>query len=139
MDTCTPSPEVLSSRTARAVITRKYRSVEEKRRLVEETLVEGASVALIARTNGVNANQLFGWRKLYLQGKLQAVKKPAMKLLPVRMVDSSPGFSAVAERSSRDSLRSQTSTIEIELRQGQVRIEGSADPVLLRVLLECLR
>jgi hypothetical protein len=30
-------------------------------------------------------------------------------------------------------------TIHIELRHAQVRIEGSADPGLLRVLLECLR
>jgi hypothetical protein len=29
-------------------------------------------------------------------------------------------------------------TIHIELRQAQVRVEGNADPVLLRVLLECL-
>jgi len=30
-------------------------------------------------------------------------------------------------------------TIHVELRHAQVRIEGSADPALLRVLLECLR
>ena len=30
-------------------------------------------------------------------------------------------------------------TIHIELREAQVRIEGSADPALVRVLLECLR
>jgi hypothetical protein len=31
------------------------------------------------------------------------------------------------------------STIHIELRQAQVRIEGNADAALVRVLLECLR
>jgi len=30
-------------------------------------------------------------------------------------------------------------TIHIELRHAHVRIEGGADPALLRVLLECLR
>ena len=42
-------------------VTRKrwYRALEEKRRIVEESLAEGASVALVARTHGVNANLVF--------------------------------------------------------------------------------
>ena len=39
---------------------RRYRSVEERRRIVEETLVPGTSVAIVARAHGVNANQVFG-------------------------------------------------------------------------------
>jgi len=35
---------------------RQYRSLEEKRRIVGEALAEGASVARVARTHGVNAN-----------------------------------------------------------------------------------
>jgi hypothetical protein len=35
--------------------------------------------------------------------------------------------------------RTQSPTIHVELRQAQIRIEGSADPALVRVLLECLR
>jgi len=38
---------------------RRWHSVEEKRRIVEETLVSGASVSQVARLNGVNANQMF--------------------------------------------------------------------------------
>jgi len=33
-------------------------------------LVEGASVARVARAHGVNANQVLHWRKLYLVGRL---------------------------------------------------------------------
>jgi hypothetical protein len=43
------------------------------------------------------------------------------------------------ECSSADFAKPQPSTIHIELRQAQVRIEGNADPALVRVLLECLR
>jgi transposase len=43
---------------------RQRRSITEKRRIVEETLADGASVARVARANGVNANQVFYWRKL---------------------------------------------------------------------------
>ena len=37
---------------------------------MEETFVPGASVAGVARRYGVNANQLFEWRKLYREGRL---------------------------------------------------------------------
>jgi len=39
---------------------RRFRTVEEKRRMVEEALQPGVSVARVARAHGVNANQLFG-------------------------------------------------------------------------------
>ena len=107
------------------------------RRIVEETLVDGASVARVARAHGINANQVFGWRRLYLAGRLGDCK-PAMKLLPVRVSESLPTPLPV-ERSSADFPKSQPGTIHIELRQSRVRIEGSADPTLVRVLLEWLR
>ena len=115
---------------------RQRRSIAEKRRIVEETLVEGASVARVARAHGINANQVFGWRRLYQAGRL-GERKPAMKLLPVRVSESLPAPLPV--RGSADFSKPQPGTIHIELRQAQVRIEGSADPALVRVLLECLR
>jgi len=113
---------------------RQQRTLEEKRRIVEETLVEGASVARVARAHGVNANQVFGWRRLYLAGRLGS--SGAIKLLPVHVNESSPSLAPRSEGSCSTSL---SGTIHIELRHAQVRIEGSADPGLLRVLLECLR
>jgi transposase len=115
---------------------RQRRSIAEKRRIVEETLVEGASVARVARAHGINANQVFGWRRLYQAGRL-GERKPAMKLLPVRVSESVPAL-AVA-RGSADFPSPQPGTIHIELRQAKVRIEGNADAALVRVLLECLR
>ena len=105
--------------------------------MVEETLAPGASVARVARAHGVNANQVFGWRKLYLAGKL-GEQKPGMKLLPVRVQESLPTPVAVGSGSG-DFIQAQPSTIHIELKHVQIRIEGSADPVLVRTLLECLR
>ncbi|HXJ95234.1 MAG TPA: transposase [Terriglobia bacterium] len=118
---------------------RQRRSIAEKRRIVEETLVAGASVARVARAHGMNANQVFGWRRLYLAGRL-GEQKPGMKLLPVRVSESkAPVVVEPAESHVLNVAQAQRSTIHIELRQAQVRIEGSADPVLVRVLLECLR
>jgi transposase len=85
----------------------------------------------------VNANQVFGWRRLYLAGRL-GEQKAGIKLLPVR-VSESKSAPVVVEHRVTDSCQPQPGTIHIELRQAQVRIEGNADPALVRVLLECLR
>jgi transposase len=135
MDTSQQVAVVPKDREAMVAPQRQQRSVAEKRRIVEETLVEGASVARVARAYGINANQVFGWRRLYRAGRL-GERKPAMKLLPVRVNEGLPAAPPV-ERSSGDFPNA--GAIHIELRQAQVRIEGSADPALVRVLLECLR
>lgn len=44
---------------------RRWRTVEEKRRIVEAAMVPGASIAQVARLHGVNANQVFAWRRQY--------------------------------------------------------------------------
>jgi transposase len=121
---------------------RQRRSIAEKRRIVEATLVPGASVARVARAHGVNANQLFGWRRLYLNGRL-GQQKATMKLLPVRLNESLPLVTTHATGEGSASIefakpKPIAGTIRIELRRGQVRIEGDADPALVRVLLECL-
>jgi transposase len=91
----------------------------------------------VARAHGINANQVFGWRRLYRAGRL-GERKPAMKLLPVHVSESVPAPLPV-ERRCADFRKPQPGMIHIELRQAQVRIEGSADAALVRVLLECLR
>ncbi|WP_432432262.1 transposase [Granulicella aggregans] len=65
---------------------RRRRSAAERRRVVEETLEAGAPVAKVALKYGVNANQVFQWRRLYRDGKLGAASS-AMKLLPVSVVE----------------------------------------------------
>src|SRR3990172_8264544 len=118
-----------------ATVKRQLRTMEEKRRIVEETLAEGASVARVARAHGVNANQVFGWRRLYRAGRLGG---GTVKLLPVSVSENSPP-PIVSPRREHPVAMPVPGTIHIELRHAQVRIEGGADPALLRVLLECLR
>jgi len=52
------SEQVIVDETPKQIV-RRRRSVEEKRRIVEETLETGASVARVARRHAVNANQVF--------------------------------------------------------------------------------
>jgi len=137
MDTSQQATVTPRDREGSSAAHRQRRSIAEKRRIVEETLAPGASVARIARTHGVNANQVFGWRRLYLAGRL-GEPKPGIKLLPVRVSERKPA-PVVVEPAAADFPQPQSSTIHIELRQAQVRIEGQVDPALVRVLLECLR
>ena len=137
MDTSQQVPVIPKDRQASVGPQRQRRSIAEKRRIVEETLAPGASVARVARTHGINANQVFGWRRLYLAGRL-GESKPEIKLLPVRVGESTPA-PVVVEPHPTDFPPRQPSTIHIELGQAQMRIEGSADLALVRVLLECLR
>lgn len=115
---------------------RRHRSVAEKRRIVEETLAEGASVARVARAHGVNANQVFQWRRLYQAGRLGGTPG-AIKLLPVTVESSSSA--PLAPSAEASSPRAAAGTIHIKLGPAQIRIEGQADAALLRMVLESLR
>src|SRR6266446_7943888 len=110
---------------------RRFRPLEEKRRIVEETVAEGASVARIAGAHGVNANLVFNWRRLYQAGRLGCRRA---KLLPVKVTPED-----LPTTCSGLSLPSSPGRIHIQLQHAQVSLEGSADPVLLRVVLECLQ
>ena len=137
MDTSQQATVTPKDREGSTAVQRQQRSIAEKRRIVEETLAPDASVARVARAHGVNANQVFGWRRLYLAGRL-GEQKPGIKLLPVR-VSESKSTPVTVEHCPSDFLQPQSGTIHIDLRQAKVRIEGNADPALVRVLLECLR
>jgi transposase len=105
---------------------RQYRSKEERRQIVEETLQPGASVAVIARQHGVNANQVFQWRKLYREGRMDL--RPAAELLPVRiaeMVGVEP-----------PSAKLYSGVIVVEFGRARIRIEGAVDADNLRLVLE---
>ena len=137
MDTSQQVAVIARNKEDWAAPLRQRRSIAEKRRIVEETLARGASVARVARAQGINANQVFGWRRLYLAGRL-GEPKPGGKLLPVRVSESKPA-AVTTEPSCPEAAELQCGTIDVEFRQARVRIEGRADPALVRVLLECLR
>ena len=100
-------------------------------------MAEGASVARVARAHGVNANLVFNWCRLYRAGRLG--RGSEAKLLPVRMAAESSTALPVLLHEPRSLPTSSSGTIHIQLQHAQVRVEGSADPVVLRVLLESLQ
>lgn len=109
----------------------RRRTIQERREIVEETLVADASVSRVARRHDVNANQVFYWRKLYREGRLGG--RTATQLLRVKVTDSRG-----AEAAQGDCLALRSGTMEVKLAKGTVRIAGSVDVMALRAVLECL-
>ena len=107
---------------------RRHRSRQERREIAEESLQPGASVAVIARAHGVNANQVFHWRKLLREGRLE-VNQLAAQLMPVRITEP------LADKGVAPP---QAGVIHIELGRVRIRVEGSVDPENLRTILEHL-
>ena len=114
--------------------TRQFRSKQERRQIVEETLKPGASVSVVARAHNVNTNQVFKWRQQYKQGQLEPDRSEA--LLPVRISDVTPGPEKSTIRSK--CRRKKAGIIDIDLGHARVRIEGAADPECVRAVVEGL-
>lgn len=119
--------------------TRKHRSAQEKLRIVLETLHPSASVAEIAMRNGVNANQLFTWRRQHLRGQLKGrsgERQRGPAVLPVRIgrvvVEPGPVENAAQPVASV----SRSESIEVEFPSGpRLKVWGSADPQTLQAII----
>ena len=118
---------------------RRRRLVAEKRRIVEETLEPDASVAKVARAHGVNANQVFAWRRQYRQGLLGEGHAEAATLLPVHVTGTRL---SKAHRSGRQQAAHGTTeaagVIYVEFPKGHLRVTGRVDVEALRAVLEQL-
>ena len=129
-----------SAATARAK--RKFRSRLERRRIAEEALNPGASVANVASAHGVRPGQVRHWRRLYSQGLLGEATSSA--LLPVTITDTAgkeparSGLKTSAAKGRPGSRVPAQGTIQIETEKARICVEGAAEPACLRVVLEYL-
>jgi len=110
--------------------------VGEKCRIVEQTLKPGASVARVALAHGVNANQVFSWRRQYRQGLLSQRDAEPVKLLPVHVSEAQA--SKVNRSGSRQITAPIVGTIQVEFPKGHVCVSGRVDGEALRMVLEHL-
>jgi transposase len=129
------SPQTGKVITLKGGGTRQFRSKQERRGIVEETLRPGASVSVVARAHDVNANQVFKWRRQYREGRLEATA-PSGALLPVKISDKPTVVGTRAVR--RRGKTRPTGIIDIDLGHARVRIEGAADPDCVQAALDRL-
>jgi transposase-like protein len=127
-------------------------STSEKRRIVELTLREGASVFEIALAHGIHTTSLSHWRSQYRAGKLTGKSSrkhvrgsaASAKLLPVTIA-------AEQEEHTRSARATVSSTVSMQMRESNtvylslpsgatIRFEtGTLDVALIRALLAELR
>jgi len=126
VDTSDQTPQIRVQRTRH-----RWRTIQERRAIVEETLLPGASVSRVARRHDVNANQVFYWRKLYREGQLGS--RTDAQLVPVKVANDRS-----VEAVKDDEFLPRSGTLEIKLLKGTVRVAGNVDMVVLRTAIECL-
>jgi transposase len=126
----------------RRVAPHRFRTVEEKIRIVTESRMLGASVAEVARRHGVNANQIFTWRLQQEQGVLGRRRRgrpAAVKLLPVQVRSETQEPRAEASTATHPAPGSE-GRVEITLADGvRIAISGAVSAEQLRQVLAVLR
>ena len=96
----------------------------------------GASVAEVCRVHGLNANQVFKWRREFQRGE---VIKSCAALLPVTVAASIELESEVADQRP-GTPASSSGAIHIELPgRAMISVESGAADSLVRAVLESLR
>jgi transposase len=137
---------------------RRTRSLDERKRVVEEALAPGVSVAAVARQHGLNANLVFkwirrsreGWRD---RGRELAKDKPVVvspperdgpAFVPVKLLEldtpSAPPPSEIIAKPARQTRRSaRRGAMEISLPNGaKVSLDAEVDAEALRRVLSAL-
>lgn len=123
----------------------------QKRQIVAETLVSGASVSVVARRHDVNANQLFQWRRQYQREETGA----GAALVPVGVIGESGIVASLGDLTkpkpdqppappteppsvARPAV--QPKMIEVELRGGtRIRIDADVKGAALQQVLKLIR
>ena len=120
---------------------RVHRSMAEKRRIVELVLQPGVSVARVAQAEGVNANQVFKWRREYRNSRLVEAGESTTSLLPVVFLQ--PVLRLVLRCLRRYVQNQQRRPVRSTLsfrgeQRAAISVEHGADGSLLRMILESL-
>ena len=113
----------------------RQHSIEFKRSIVEQTFQHGMRMSHIAREHNLCPSLVHDWRKRYQEGLFSSGGK--QKLLPVALIKSStpaPPNQAPAQEETPPC----TGFILLNTGQRSLRIEGRADPVMLKLILSQL-
>jgi transposase-like protein len=101
-------------------------SAEERQRIVQASLQAGTSVEAVARIYGVNASQLYDWRKQHRQ---RVGKGKRSVLLPVHVAE---GAAIVMPETKQEC------SVVIEARSVRVTMSGCIDAAVMCTVLERL-
>ena len=124
-----PAFRVRVNRTGRRTFSPEY-----KREIIEECAVPGASVAAVALSHRINANQVRKWIVQHRAGALVPASKGTPAMLPVSLAATTPP----ATRSASVPKHCVAGVIEVEFDAARLRVRGAVDAAALRTVLEVL-
>jgi transposase len=115
---------------------RRAWSVEDKARIVAETLQDGETVCAVARRHGLSPQQLFGWRRQARQ-PATSTENAAPHLVPA-VVETAPTI-RVRRRKRIERGDQISGLIEVEISGVTVRIGRGADTKTVTAVLRALQ
>lgn len=118
---------------------RRRWTLEEKQRIVAESHGGPRLVSVTARRNGLSTSQLFTWRRLAREGRLNGDAVPALVAVEITSTPAPTPTSAPQVLPSAPAQRSGAGIIEIELGGCRVRVDRDVDTETLQLVLELLR
>ena len=110
---------------------RRRWSEEEKLQLVEEACRPGMSVSLVARQRGINASQLFAWRR----AARQQIASPAGPKESVFV----PAFVDAAEGAAAGDAAEELPLVGFDLEGASVWVCRGADIEIVRAIIRALK
>jgi transposase len=116
---------------------RRRWSVEEKLRILAQSVAPGSSVMLVCRMHGISSGQLYTWRRQFRTGELTGFAPVTLAPPVEQLAAPSPPADPAATLAEAD--RPTGGMIEVELPSGvTLRITGAVDETALRRVLSAL-
>jgi transposase len=116
---------------------RRRWSLEEKLRILGQSVAPGSSASLVCRLHGISSGQLYTWRRQFRTGELTGFAPvrlaPPVEELPSAAMPVDPATPPGEPDRCSDGI------IEVELPSGvKLRLTGAVDEVALRRVLSAL-
>lgn len=117
---------------------RRRWTLDDKARIVAETLVPGAVVSEVVRRHGLRPQQVFTWRR---EARKRACVEDAVPSFVPAVIDPAVSEATTAERLPRPKRRSTRppAPIKLEIDGAVLRIGGGADTATVAAVIRVLK
>jgi len=132
-----PEVEVRRFEVINGAMGRRRWSADDRARILEETLLPGAVVSVVARRHGLTPQQLFTWRR---QARKATEALPAF--VPAVIVAEPPlaaERSTAPRRPERGKQQRRAAAIEIDVAGARVTVENGASRATIAAVIDALK
>jgi transposase len=136
-----PEGEVRRFEVINGALGRRRWSIDERARILEETLAPGSVVSAVARRHGLTPQQVFTWRREARRGR-EAEAPPSFVpavISPEAMAKKPAPAQPPHRRARRAPLRRREAAIELEASGVTVRIGDGASPATIAAVIGALK